>query len=495
MRRLLGAVLAYGAVATLAMPLSAQAEDNQQRDKEQEQQIQKLAKEVDALKQRVKKDEDKSLSKWLTVGGDYRFRIDSLQGGVTGYYQYMGPTAMPVATPGFDPKNDTLMTNRFGLNIKAKATEDVTITARLLMYKIFGMETGAPVLAGFFADRSQVLDGTIGHVPVDNTLLVDQVYATWSNIAGQPLWFSVGRRPSTGGSPTQVRENGDHPGTGGVPGLLVDYAFDGMTVGYAPDIDALPGAFGKVCYGRGFEAGYTVGNSLNDTEMLGFQLVPIDTDPLRIDFQYNRGFNIFDNPNNVGNELGDMDWLGAGVLSTLKKVGIGDLTTFASGGMSITHPNGSHALLNGPGSADSGAGLLANGTDKSSHTGWGVYAGLRYDLPSGTKIGAEYNHGSEYWMPFDPAADDMWTSKLGTRGNVYEAYLIQELPLAPISSYKAKTFVRVGYQYYTFDYTGSNNWVGAPVSINNLMASPMNAQMFPPMKWAQDIYATFEVRL
>jgi len=139
-------------------------------------------------------------------------------------------------------------------------------------------------------------------------------------------------------------------------------------------------------------------------------------------------------------------------------------------------------------------GLLVNGADKSDHTGYSAYIGLRYDLPSGTKLGAEYNYGSKYWMPFDPAADDMWTSKLGTRGSVYETYVIQELKLQPISSYLSKAFFKLGYQYYDFDYTGSNNWVGAPVKISSLAASPLNAQMFAPLKSAQDIYATFEVK-
>ncbi|MGI9134868.1 MAG: hypothetical protein ACR2I0_13170, partial [Rhodoferax sp.] len=35
---------------------------------------------IDELKGQVKKLEDKSLGKWLTVGGDYHFRLDSLKG-------------------------------------------------------------------------------------------------------------------------------------------------------------------------------------------------------------------------------------------------------------------------------------------------------------------------------------------------------------------------------------------------------------------------------
>ena len=54
--------------------------------------------------------------------------------------------------------------------------------------------------------------------------------------------------------------------------------------------------------------------------------------------------------------------------------------------------------------------------------------------------------------------------------------------------------MRIGYQYYDFDYTGSNNWVGAPVKITDLTKSPLNAQLLTPMKSAQDIYATFEVK-
>jgi Protein of unknown function (DUF3373) len=514
MRRTVTTLMACAALLGIARAPAARAEEQDAQKKaegaqkevdaapapaapaaEQDKKIQALQKEVDALKQREKRMEDKSLSRWLAIGGDYRFRLDSLRGDVPEYWQYTGPTTAPVQTPGYKPKNDTLFTNRFGLNLKAKATEDVAVSGRLLMYKTFGMQTAQATNAGFFADRLYVLDGTVGHIPLDSTLRVDQVFATWSNIGGEPVWLSVGRRPSTGGSPGHLRQDNERPGNGGIPALLVDYAFDGGTLGYAPEIAALPGAFAKVCYGRGFEAGYNSKNSLKDTDMLGVQVVPMDIDPLRIDLQWNRGFNIFDNPNNVGNELGDIDWFGVGLLSTLRKVGPGDLNLFASGAVSMTRPNGNHALLAGQGSPDSGAGLLVNGPDTSKHNGVAGYVGARYDLASGTKIGAEYNHGTKYWITFDPAADDMWTGKLGTRGNVYEGYLIQELPLQPISSFTAKAFFRLGYQYYDFQYTGTNNWVGAPVKITDLMASPMNAQMFPPVKYAHDVYATFEVHL
>ena len=159
--------------------------------------------------------------------------------------------------------------------------------------------------------------------------------------------------------------------------------------------------------------------------------------------------------------------------------------------MSVTHPNDN--VSGNAGFEGLMTGAFFNPEAPTSKTGYAAYVGARYDLDaSRTKLGFEYNHGSKNWITFAPAADDMWTSKLGTRGDVYEAYLIQELNLKPISSYLSKVFFRVGYQYYNFDYTGSNNWVGAPVKISGIQ--PNDMMLLTPLKNAQDIYGTFEVK-
>jgi len=550
-------------VGGMVFPVISQASDDEIQKK-----IDKLSQEVEELKNSLKKVENKSLGKWLTIGGDYRFRYDYLKGetrpftdasatfanaqnkmqqgyfnavaagdatqtrfwagniaGMTAFSQQMagvktfsqaqsflganqqllgGLSNFAVQVPAYEPENKSLYTNRFGLDLHAKATENVTVTARLVTYKVFGSQDDSAVTvdgnAPYFADRVGVFDGTLGHVPSDGSLEVDRAYGTLSNIFDQPLWFSVGRRPSTGGAPSNLKLNNERPGNGGTPSLLVDYAFDGMTIGYAPEIDALPGAYAKICYGRGFESGYrdTPGNSLADTDMVGIAVIPIDTDPLRVWLQWNRGINIFDFPTmddtyygNTGakTNLGDIDWYGAGAMSTIKKAGPGNLNVFADFALSDTHPNDNVSSQAGF------QGLLTGGffnpeapTDK---TGWAVSAGLRYDLPSKTKLGVEYNHGSKEWITFAPAADDMWTSKVGTRGNVYEGYIIQELDLKPVSSYFSKTFFRLGYQYYDFEYTGSNNWVGAPVAISDAVGQMM---LMAPVKEAHNVYATFEVK-
>jgi len=580
MKRALLAVLVSG----MFLPMAAQAADADLLKK-----LEALTKEVEALKAQVQAQqkatekvadkvemaESKSVGKWLTIGGDYQFRVDSMKGetkpflDISNAFSVMQTNAMmgmpgptlselvmvsegmksigtyqaassflqavqtaPPGNPGIDaaramlgymypggftnppnpdllvpsykPKNSTMYTNRFGLDLNAKAAQDVSVSARLMMYKTFGDQTMDALSNGsnapFSADRVGVFDGTLGHVPSDSYLNVDRAYATWNNLFDEDMWFSVGRRPSTNGAPTNLKYNTEWPGRGGTPALLVDYAFDGMTLGYGFDIDALPGAYAKVCYGRGFESGFRspLTNSIQDTDMLGVALVPLDTEKARVWLQWNRGMNIFDAPKMKNTyfgttmpstNLGDIDWYGVGIMGKIKNVGSGDLNYFADFGLSKTHPN------NNVSSQFGFQGLLTGGffspEAPKDKTGGAIYLGVRYDLPSKTKIGFEYNYGSKNWITFAPASADMWTTKVGTRGSVYEAYLIQELDAKPISSFAAKSFFRLGFQYYDFKYTGSNNWVGAPVRI-----SDVNGQMMTmtPLEKAYDLYGTLEVK-
>nr|WP_320131098.1 DUF3373 domain-containing protein [uncultured Holophaga sp.] len=505
-------------------------------DPELQQRVESLEKELAALKQQLKdtdrkvgRVEDKSLGRWLTVSGDYRFRYDHLKADTAAYYQ-MNPantasdgSDLFIAMPAQSLENSSLYTNRFGLNLDVKAAQDISLHARLLMYKISGAQDDTALRAGgsqvYFADRAGLFDGTLGHVPGSSALAVDQVYATWKNILDQPMWFSIGRRPSTGGSPGHLKANLERPGNSGVPQLLVDYAFDGMTLGYAPEWNSLPGAYVKLCYGRGFENGINdkQGNGLHDTDMIGINIVPYDTDPLRVEFQYNRGISIFNTPvmltgpfagSSPAVDLGNIDWFGLNVIGQIRNAGPGALNWFVSAGMSRTDPNANtvQVQLQTPitgyttsdGLLDTQSGLMWTGT-RERKTGYALYLGGRYDIASTrTKLGLEYNRGSKDWITFAPAADDMWTSKVGTRGSVWEAYVIQELALKPISSWRSKAFFKVGYQYYNFDYTGSNNWVGAPVKLGDLGAAtvmgPSYPQMLTPLENASDIYATFEVQ-
>jgi Protein of unknown function (DUF3373) len=441
----------------------------------------------------------------LEIGADYRFRYDILSGRVHDH-MYITSQGAPAGAPGYQAYNDGLMLDRVGLNLKANATEDLTVKARMIMYKVYGHQSMQPVQFNYFADKTYgPFDGIIGHVPVDDTLKVDQAYATISNIGSEPIWVSVGRRPSTGGVPTNIRQNYEKPGVDGDIGLVTDYAFDGATAGYAPVITALPGAYAKISYGKGFDSGFNSRtNTLKDTDFIGLNVVPYDTNNLLINLQAQKGFHFVDRPGDIApipnndfhdtvdprihsippsENVGNIAWWGGVVMGK-----VSDFNLFLAVAQSKTYPTDNQV---------SGAGLLwdtFHPEAQKSLVGSAIYLGGRYDIKStGTKIGAEYNQGTQYWVGLVPAADDMWTSKLGTRGKVYEIYVIQDLNTKPLMK-NAKAFWRFGYQYYKFDYTGSNNWMGASVKISDLdVRNTVNVQRLEPVEYAKDLYVVFDV--
>ncbi len=214
-----------------------------------------------------------------------------------------------------------------------------------------------------------------------------------------------------------------------------------------------------------------------------------DTENLHIELQYQMGRNIFDAPSDAGvtANLGNINWLGGVVMGKIKS-----LNLFATAATSKTDANNKNSkfgpgLLNDPN--------MDGSVNADNHTGYAFYVGGRYDIAStGTKVGVEYNHGSKNWISMVPAEDDLWTSKLGARGNVYEIYVIQSLNRKAIAK-KGEAFIRLGYQLYKFDYSNSNNWVGAPHKISDMsLTNGMLQEGLAPVEKAQDIYLTFDVR-
>ena len=230
--------LVFMALVAGMLPLSAHAADDDLQKK-----LDRLTKEVEDLKGQVKRTENKSLGKWLDIGGEYRFRVDSLHGKTVGYTDvlstfanaqntmqsnffnraavinpadgstifaagtqgasdfwqgqlgtmmtfsqsmanvktfdqaraFLGANAatigglmnFAVQVPAYKPQNETLYTNKFGLDLAAKPIQDITVHAKLDMYKVFGSQEATPALGNYFADRVGVFDGTLSHVPSD----------------------------------------------------------------------------------------------------------------------------------------------------------------------------------------------------------------------------------------------------------------------------------------------------------------------------------------
>ena len=89
-----------------------------------------------------------------------------------------------------------------------------------------------------------------------------------------------------------------------------------------------------------------------------------------------------------------------------------------------------------------------------------IYIGARYNLPNGkTKIGLEYNTGSEYWFNWGVAEDTMFAPKTSVRGDVWEVYLTHRI--------KNKFILKLDYINYDWDYSGSGWHMGAPKDLDS----------------------------
>ena len=465
--------------------LKKQVNEIETKDASQEEKIKEVEK---------KADKASDISRF-TIYGDYRFRVDSVRAKFPAQHTYYYPAMGFGSDRSFTAENDSIMTHRFRLNIEAPATENIGFVGRLAMYKVGGSQTstslssGTDPMFGIFPQNGMLFDGNTGHLATDNVLRVDRAYVNWMNIGGMPLAFSVGRRPSTGGAPTHLRQNVERDAP--PLGLGIDYAFDGAVVGYFHN-KPVNGNL-KLCYGRGFESGFkgVATSKVDDVDFFGFNWEAQESS--KNIFVILQGFKAFDltdmpeieafvnQPRFASTNVGDLYHLTGLVMHKIKNI-----DWFVSGGMSRTDPNDQ---------SDAGFGsLLTDPGDSAldSKNGYAVYAGLRVPVTQlRSKFGLEYNYGSKNWVTLTPASDDLISSKLATRGSVYEAYWIWDIPDKPISRF-AKTFIRIGYQYYDFDYSGSGLWLGEPKKVSEINTTDTKP-LFPAAKSMQDIYASFDV--
>lgn len=397
-------------------------------------------------------------------------------------------------------KNDILYTNRFRLGMKADISDNLEFKGRLAMYKAWGMQENPTGVGPYYMNSFSQMDGATSRQPNDSVLRVDRAYINWSNIADLPVWFSVGRRPTTDGPPAQLRMGLDSSTRMATPVNFMDYAFDGATIGavFQNPFEFMGYSKIRFCYGRGFEAGPTdSSNELDDMDFGGISWDIINNGDRFMNVQVFLAANIVNVPSGVdfanpleiamGNGNGILDQENLGDIYHTSFVYLdkaADLNYFVAGGWSHTDPSGTDEM---------GSTLLGSWwEDPGSKDGYTIYGGVRYDMPDqGLKFGLEYNYGTKNWISMTPAHDDMTQAKLATRGHVGEVYMIWDLPVGHLLSDKAKAFMRLGYQHYEYNYTGSGNWLGAPVDIDKL-DDPLNAQFFAPIDSMDQVYLTLE---
>ncbi len=397
-----------------------------------------------------------------------------------------------------DWENDTMYTTRLRMNMRVKATENIEVKARVVGYKAWGMQSNpaAPGLDTPYYQNSMTYDGTLARMPGNSALLLDRAFMNWNNIGGAPVWFSIGRRPTTDGPPAQLRMGA--PKKMATPINYMDYPFDGVSLGYAYanlfGMQDMPGRV-RVCYGRGFEAGVQNedNSGINDTDFGGLSWDVLKKGTRFINIQSFGAFNIFNFPGDfdmsnpiMGEMTGttDLERQNMGDIyhtSAVYMDAIGSFNYFAALGWSYTVPSGTDAW---------GQSLLGSDDNES---GYNIYVGGRYDMDDlGLKFGFEYNYGSENWLAFTPGHDDLYASKLQVRGHVFELYTIYDLPSGEAVSKFGNAFLRLGYQHYEYEHSGSGNWMMAPIEMGDLADDPLNMQPVAPIESYDSIYLTFE---
>jgi hypothetical protein len=97
-------------------------------------------------------------------------------------------------------------------------------------------------------------------------------------------------------------------------------------------------------------------------------------------------------------------------------------------------------------------------------------------------------------MAMTPGHDDIYQAKLATRGSVYELYTIYDLPVGEALLKYGRSFIRLGYQHYEYDYTGSGDWNMKPYDIDDSSTPATLAALgIDSVESADQIYLTFEV--
>ena len=480
-------------------------------------QVENLTREVEQLKVQSQEQQEyiagiddtlwRDMSTRFHWSGDFRSRFDYYTRDRYVGTNYVDPgdgSQMPTAHKKVSEKNNSLMTNRLRLNMYAQVQDNVEFVGRLAMFKAWGMQNAPTADGGFFGGYPSI-DGNVGRRPDDSKLLVDRAIVNWNNIGGSNFWFSIGRRPTTDGPPNQLRMYSDNRMAS--PVSYMDWPFDGLTIGYAYDslfnVVDLPGRI-RFCYGRGFEAGLGE-NTLDDTDFMGISWDIYNQGDRFVYFQSYIAMDVFNYPD-ISDSLiaqalsappeeggmGPRDNIGDIYhTSAMYMDKVADFNYFIGGGWSRTDPN-SNGMFNDFMAIQMGT----DGPNTDSEDGYSIYLGARYDLPqvAAVKIGAEYNYGSEYWIGMSPGHDDIYASKLATRGQVFEVYGIYDIPGQAVTRL-GNAFIRFGYQHYDYDYTGSLDWNMRPYDLSSSSDRQEAVQMGAlAVDNADQVYVTFEAR-
>ena len=374
-------------------------------------------------------------------------------------------------------ESDADIFTRLRVQAQVNPTENISLTGRVHLSKFFDSE---------YQD--------------DDNFWIDRMFLNWNDIAATSFSLQAGRLPTMEGGPAYLRLGLDKPQGSLSP--FTDFALDGVMLGYKYTQPWSGSIY--LYYGTQFDVGYESNESDHDftgslayktlkgTDIYGLNWILLQQEPrvlslqsflfadlynLREDFQLNYGLGQITFPRE---NLGDLYHTAVTYQDQWH-----NLNGFVSLGWSHTNPSGYD---------DFGAGLLSGSSgNPEAEDGVAIYAGVRYDFADlHSKVGLEYNYGSKYWVNF---SQDFDTKKLSTRGSVLEGYwifspLLPQAVAGPVKDFR----IRLGYQYYWYEYTGSGLFLGEPLDIDEIKADPLLSQFYNPPEHDYKLYASIDFR-
>ena len=423
----------------------------------------KLEKKLKSLNKKINKVRAHDAKDNIKWGVDLRTSLNSLE------YKMADGTSR---------KNRDLFSNRLWLNMAYSPSDNVIFKGQLSYNKAYGADMSNGRGSGY-----DQFDWVTNEALTGNQIQLRQAY--WLYLGddflgtGVPWTASLGRRPSTTGFLSHLREDD----TAQSPlGHVIDVEFDGGSSLFKLDkVTGVSGMSFKICAGQGGTnasprfsntgtdyAGASTG--LEDIKLAGFIFVPYDDGTIKVKTNAFKAFNLPGMSiggatlSTKGDEVGGVISVMVDGLDGLNEESdfLADTKVFVSYAMSQTQP-------------DAGKAMLGSTEDQSGHSLW---IGTQMPVSAwGGKFGLEYNKGSKYWRSFTYAEDTMIGSKLATRGDAIEAYYTQ--PITKSLSAQIR-FTKINY-----DYTGSNAFFGdygTPMTMAAATTAGMN-----PVESAQDI--------
>ena len=407
---------------------------------------------------------------------------------------------------GSTREKKALFTNRLWLNMEYSPNPQNVFKGQLSMYKAYGADFGQREDLslngfGFRGAGFDTFDWITNEALRDGRLSVRQAY--WLYLgekflgADIPWSFSLGRRPSTGGFLANLRNDDIAQSP---LGHIINVEFDGLSSKLdLSNITGVPGMSFKICMGLGStNAVPRLGNLsstdyskstgkkldgsdiLEDTQLAGFIFEPYNDGQFIVKTTAFKAFNMpgFDSPGFAGafqggkagfSQNGNM--LGAAIsvmVDGLTEEGfLADTKIFGSFAWSETDPDGNKYMLGlDPTALRFPAGSPGFGAKEGeAKSGTSYWIGAQIPVTEDGVFGLEYNHGSQYWRPFDYGEDTLGGSKLATRGDAIEAYFTYQINDA--------LSAQVRYTRMDYDYAGSNGFFGSggtPIDIDKAKA-------------------------